>query len=394
MCAPTEARAWALSHVARLAYLRSDFPVMRTYGEEALSLWRRLGRNGRTGLAFTLKLLGELATEEGDYEHALGLFEEALGIYRELDDVYGIGEILMQFGWAAMRTGNDTQAAAHLEEFLAVAQQGEDTRGIAFALSGLGELSVRQGDYERAIALLEKSLRLNRAGGYRWMTATVLGSLGWIALARTDYKRMRALLGESLSIRLEIGDRGGTAWCLEKLGEEELARGKTALTSVRLMRLGRAVRIFAAAANLRAPIKSAIDPVDQSDHARNLAVLRAGLGEAAYAAAWAEGSAMSVDAAVDYALAEPTPSVDSVPPQTGHAGDRVGGLTRRECEVATLIAQGKSNREIAQALTVGVKTVETYVMRIFDKLGFDSRVQVATWAFNNGLAGSPRRSDA
>jgi DNA-binding NarL/FixJ family response regulator len=56
--------------------------------------------------------------------------------------------------------------------------------------------------------------------------------------------------------------------------------------------------------------------------------------------------------------------------------------------VAILSAQGKSNREIAQAMTVGLKTVETYVMHIFDKLGFDSRVQLATWAQEKGLVSS------
>lgn len=64
---------------------------------------------------------------------------------------------------------------------------------------------------------------------------------------------------------------------------------------------------------------------------------------------------------------------------------KFGGLTAREREVAVLIAQGKSNREIAMAMTVGVKTVETYVTRILNKLGFDSRVQIATWAVEKGL---------
>jgi DNA-binding NarL/FixJ family response regulator len=64
---------------------------------------------------------------------------------------------------------------------------------------------------------------------------------------------------------------------------------------------------------------------------------------------------------------------------------KFGGLTMREREVAVLIAQGKSNREIAEAMTIGVKTVETYVTRILNKLGFDSRVQIATWAVEKGL---------
>jgi DNA-binding CsgD family transcriptional regulator len=66
--------------------------------------------------------------------------------------------------------------------------------------------------------------------------------------------------------------------------------------------------------------------------------------------------------------------------------ERFGGLTEREREVVALIARGKSNREIAHEMTVGVKTVETYVTRILNKLGFDSRVQIATWAVEKGLA--------
>ena len=62
------------------------------------------------------------------------------------------------------------------------------------------------------------------------------------------------------------------------------------------------------------------------------------------------------------------------------------GLTEREREVAAWLAQGKSNREIAEAMTVGVRTIETYVTRILNKLGFDSRVQIATWAMEKGLA--------
>src|SRR6185436_17107645 len=65
--------------------------------------------------------------------------------------------------------------------------------------------------------------------------------------------------------------------------------------------------------------------------------------------------------------------------------EKFGGLTMREREVAALIAQGKSNREVAKTMTVGIKTVETYVTRILNKLDLDSRVQIATWAIGKGL---------
>jgi DNA-binding NarL/FixJ family response regulator len=62
-----------------------------------------------------------------------------------------------------------------------------------------------------------------------------------------------------------------------------------------------------------------------------------------------------------------------------------GGLTIREREVAVLIAQGKSNREIADTLVVSERTVETHISSILSKLGFTSRTQIATWAIEKGL---------
>jgi DNA-binding NarL/FixJ family response regulator len=61
------------------------------------------------------------------------------------------------------------------------------------------------------------------------------------------------------------------------------------------------------------------------------------------------------------------------------------GLTEREREVAALIAQGKTNREIADTLVVGVRTVETHISNILFKLGYTSRAQIASWATEKGL---------
>ena len=58
-------------------------------------------------------------------------------------------------------------------------------------------------------------------------------------------------------------------------------------------------------------------------------------------------------------------------------------LSRREREVAQLVARGLSNREIAQRLYLSERTIDNHVHHILDKLGFDSRVQVATWVSRN-----------
>jgi DNA-binding NarL/FixJ family response regulator len=83
---------------------------------------------------------------------------------------------------------------------------------------------------------------------------------------------------------------------------------------------------------------------------------------------------------IDYALTEQAAAEIEVTLR-----EKFGGLTERERETAALIAQGKSNREIAKAMTVGVKTIETYVTRVLNKLGFDSRVQIATWMIEKGF---------
>jgi DNA-binding NarL/FixJ family response regulator len=62
------------------------------------------------------------------------------------------------------------------------------------------------------------------------------------------------------------------------------------------------------------------------------------------------------------------------------------GLTEREREIAVLIARGQINREIAEALVVGERTVETHISNILSKLGFSSRRQIAEWALAKGLA--------
>jgi DNA-binding NarL/FixJ family response regulator len=73
-------------------------------------------------------------------------------------------------------------------------------------------------------------------------------------------------------------------------------------------------------------------------------------------------------------------------PQTAVAKQSLGGLTKREREVAALVAQGKSNREIAQTLVLSEYTVASHVSNILSKLEFASRTQIVAWAIDKGLA--------
>ncbi len=87
---------------------------------------------------------------------------------------------------------------------------------------------------------------------------------------------------------------------------------------------------------------------------------------------------MTVDQAGDYALANMPAVEPTVPPPEMP-------LTRRERQVALLVAQGRTNREIAATLLVAEKTAENHVQHILNKLGFRSRAQIAAWAVERAL---------
>ena len=371
---PKPARARALYQLGILEFFESDYPAVHALMSESLAIWRAQGASGRHGVAMALEMLAETESEIGNFSAAFPLYEQALALYRELGNLPGIGNTLKMLGWSAMRTGDYERADPLLSEGLSVCRQAGEPFFVASALAGLGELALRRGQLERAGALLRESLEISRSIGDKWSIPIALGSLAWLALEKRDFESLRSMLGESLSIRAETEDRGGIAWCLEKFAHAAILQ----------LQYPRAATLYAAAAALRAPVNSKMDAADEPEYERNLAAVGKAVGEEAFKALWEEGRHMPVEAMINYALQE----AETRPATRQKLKEDFGGLTSREREVAAHIAQGKSNRDIAQAMTVGVKTIETYVTRILNKLGFDSRVQIATWAVEKGLRAS------
>ncbi len=293
--APTLTHARALAAAAELAYRQTDLSAAGELYKASQAIFRDLGPSGRAGMVHTLAGLGEVATEFGDYVKADALFEEGLALARELEDARLVGNMLIQLGWSALRTGRFSLAATRLAEAQVLFTEIRHHWGMAAALSGQGEVSLRQGNYERAIGFLSESAALSRQLGNKWGLGTVLGTQAWAAQRQGDFDSARELLAESIRLREEIGDKGGTAWCLERLAEMAAADGRAAL----------AVQTEAAAAALRASVGSVIDPADQPEHERRLAALRAVLGDSAFEAAWAEGQKLEMKSAVEQALAGP-----------------------------------------------------------------------------------------
>jgi non-specific serine/threonine protein kinase len=137
----------------------------------------------------------------------------------------------------------------------------------------------------------------------------------------------------------------------------------------------RSARLFGAAETIRQSVGVALPRPYEPDHRRWMAAARLHLGEGAFEAAWAEGRALGLEAAIDLARAD------------GAAGgtDEPGGLTPREREVAVLVARGLTNRQIAAHLVISERTAEAHVANIRTKLEFSRRAQIAAWAVDSGL---------
>jgi non-specific serine/threonine protein kinase len=145
-------------------------------------------------------------------------------------------------------------------------------------------------------------------------------------------------------------------------------------------RPARSVRLLGAAHAWREATGSLMEPAELAGYTRNLAKVRAALEPAAFAAAWAEGLRLSLEAAVELLSATEPAS------QPLQAMDAREPLTRREREVAALIARGLTNRQIAERLVISERTADGHVANILGKLGLKTRAQVAVWAVEHQIA--------
>ena len=276
--------------------------------------------------------------------------------------------------------GDLTRARAYYDESLAQLPSSSPLHGPRLSVAAI---ALDQGRYDEAEALANEALTRFREQGNRHVEALALATLGAISLARGDHVLARARLTESITIQREHGNVPGVAQVLERFVGLAAALHDPA----------GAMRLAGAADALRRRGGGPITPGAEGRLERVLRPVRADLGEEAANAAWQAGRALSLDDAVAAALAitelpEPTASGSAAPAQSGptSAGSPTGSvLTAREQEVATLIARGLTNRQIADALVITEGTAANHVVHILNKLGQSSRAQIAVWVVESGL---------
>jgi hypothetical protein len=197
----------------------------------------------------------------------------------------------MALGLIALGRGDLEAGRARLEESLAVVRRAQDTFGVAQMLTALGDVARRERDYERAHTLYGEGLACFRLLRTRGATAGLLHNLGYVSLHRQDRVQAAQLFTESLSLFRVAGDKRGLAECL--MGLAAVAVGSRPV---------RAARLFGVAETLLESIGGRVAASNLGDYEHNLATARNSLDEAAYAAAWSAGRAMSPEQAISYAL--------------------------------------------------------------------------------------------
>jgi predicted ATPase len=261
--------------------------------EEALPLLREFG--DQPGTARALHNLGLAACYAGDPARAVAALEESLVSFRALGDRRHAAGCLATLGWVAWCGDDRARALPVLDEGLALARELGDPHAATPALHYQGLCRCAAGDAAAARPPLEEGLRLARERGDRPRVASLLNALGWAALECGEPARAEALLREGLTLYRELGHEPGIARSLEDLARAAGQRGQPA----------RAAELYGAAEALRERAGLCVRPPRRPLHERHLAAARAGLDAAAWAAAWAEGRAMSQDQEVAYALEEP-----------------------------------------------------------------------------------------
>jgi ATP/maltotriose-dependent transcriptional regulator MalT len=270
----------------------------------------------------------------------------------------------------AIARGELASAEDQLRSAAQLAADHDETWAEAMALNVLGDVLRARGDVDGADGAYRRALPSLQAMNGNHPPEGMLHNLAYVALARGDARGAVTLFFDSVDRYRAIGgDWRGLAECAVGL----------AVAALRFHQPELAARLFGAADATLEQLGTCISPVNRADYDRGRAELTASLTPERAARAEADGRATRLEQVLDQARSLATAPATAV---------QLGDLTPRELEVAELLSRGLRNRDIADALVITEKTAANHVQRVLDKLGVDSRAQVAARAAEFGL--SPR----
>lgn len=312
-----------------------------------------------------------LRRHRGDYEGARRDAEECVRVARRLGaDLHLLGG-LTTLGNLSSSLGRWADAEKFFNESLVCAERTKDPAMVASGLNNLALVESALGRHEQARERILQAVDAAERSGDRILRATIRETAGRIERRRGDRPAARSHYLKALELSSEFEDVLNIADVLDGL----------ALLAVSERDPARALVLAASSTRLRSSMHSEPQHWDQQEVEAGVARARSALGRAAAGAAWRKGEGLGLREAMAYAVGGPA--------SAGHRTDGGPALTTREMQVATLIAHGLTNGEIAGRLNVAERTSDAHVEHIRNKLGLHTRAQIAVWAHEQ-LAREPQ----
>jgi predicted ATPase/class 3 adenylate cyclase len=276
--------------------------------------------------------LARLVDNEGEYEEAKRRFEESIASFRAAGDPVGAVRSLSDLGFTELELGNNARSESIAAESVRLARELGDTWLLSGALNNAGHVAMSQGKLDRARNHYAESLRLRREIADLRSVANSLNSLGWLEMTVSNLARAKAMLEEALDVARQIDDTESIAMALGNLGHVELQRGEHARAKAHLrdalalsrelgMHRGavellfglaaeavldgetnRMVRLWGAAQNQLERMATSPFAAEEWYLENMLEPARRVADDEPFEGEWAMGRAMSLEAAVDYAL--------------------------------------------------------------------------------------------
>jgi DNA-binding CsgD family transcriptional regulator len=306
---------------------------------------------------------GFLAVLKADPVAARPALQAAVAAARQASQPDLLSEALSMASIAAGMTGNHADARRLLDEAQVTMTGLDYPPGRLAILQARALNGFFQADLDAVRSGASEGVRLARKSGDLYGLEMMLLNLGSAALIAGDLDQSKPLLAEALQIADQIDDRVAQCYLLGAFGCHAALAGQARL----------AAQLLGAAETVRTQVGADIMPFLAPSLARAGQTAVAALGATRFEAELGAGKGLSRVTALGLALGRPAPAAAAA----GNAGP--GLLGKREADVARLIAGGLTNKQIGTRLFISDRTVDSHVRSILNKLGFNSRAQIAAW---------------
>ena len=363
---------------------------------------------GSDGWCSAMFWLGYTAQWSGDLAAALRLFTELRDAVADRGPCRALADALSGRSGALGQMGRFAEAAEEARRSLAVARELGYPAGEVLALGGLSVIAVQVGDLDSALKASRQAAQITAC--VPGVTARFVSyNLTFVLIEAGDVAAADRICTETLARSRDAGDLWHQVGLLPMMVSLDLAAGRIQDAAVHLreslqltMRTGEwlsvcdnldccghlcaatghfaeALTAWASLAALRRQEKIPDLPLAARRRDKPLRRVRRALGPARARAAEERGAAMSAAAAAEYALmlADPGQPESATPGQ--------GRLSARERQLVALVAQGRSDAQIAAELYISIRTVRSHLDRIGDKTGCRRRVDLTRLALSAEL---------